>query len=166
MTRCISLSVLSSEFDNFLFAPIGDNHNDMPLSVLSVLARLNIDPWKEAAELAQLPREMATQRLASSIASLPDISSVHLEHETIASRLIALLPYQASSSLPLCRPLAATNQVTQFRSCIWTVAFFLILTLAAQWFIGSSQTSTPVDNSNVRTASKASLQLPPLDTGQ
>jgi hypothetical protein len=67
MTHCASLSVLASEFDNFLFAPIVENQNDVPLSVLSALARSNIDPWKEAAELAQLPREAATRRLASSI---------------------------------------------------------------------------------------------------
>src|SRR5271155_373945 len=94
MTRS-SLSVLGSEFDDFLFAPIGDDRNDMPLSVLSALARLDIDPWLEAAELARLPRETATQRLASSIAALPEGPSAHLEHGTIAARLIALLPRQA-----------------------------------------------------------------------
>jgi len=67
----------------------------MPLSVLSALARLDIDPWLEAAELARLPRETATQRLASSIAALPEGPSAHLEHGTIAARLIALLPRQA-----------------------------------------------------------------------
>ena len=50
-----SISVLGSEFDDFLFAPIGDDRNDMPLSVLSALARLDVDPWEEAAELARWP---------------------------------------------------------------------------------------------------------------
>ena len=72
MTRSPSFLVLGSEFDDFLFAPIGEDRNDMPLSVLSALARLDIDPWHEAAELARLPRETATQRLASLIAALPD----------------------------------------------------------------------------------------------
>jgi hypothetical protein len=61
MTRSPSISVLGSEFDDFLFAPIGEDRNDMPLSVLSALARLDIDPWHEAAELARLPGETATQ---------------------------------------------------------------------------------------------------------
>src|ERR1700691_4725148 len=97
MTRSNPFSVLASEFDDFLFAPIGDDRNDMPLSVLSALARLDIDPWLEAAELARLPRETATQRLASSIATLPGGPSEYLEPGTIAAHLIALLPRQASS---------------------------------------------------------------------
>ena len=34
----------------------------MLLSVLSALARLDIDPWQEAAQLAGLPGETATRR--------------------------------------------------------------------------------------------------------
>jgi hypothetical protein len=33
----------------------------MPLSVLSALARLDVDPWQEAAKLARLLEETATQ---------------------------------------------------------------------------------------------------------
>jgi hypothetical protein len=43
----------------------------MPLSVLSALARLNLDPWHEAAELSDLPKDTAAQRLAALIALLP-----------------------------------------------------------------------------------------------
>ncbi|MGB7100358.1 MAG: hypothetical protein WBD95_16555, partial [Xanthobacteraceae bacterium] len=78
-TRSASVVVRASEFDNFLFAMIGEDRNEMPLSVLSALARLDIDPWQEAAELARVPRETATQRLALSIAALPDGSSAHLD---------------------------------------------------------------------------------------
>jgi hypothetical protein len=74
MTRSASVSRLASEFDNFLFAPIGEDRNEVPLSVLSALARLDVDPWHEAANLARLPKETATQRLASLIAGLPDAS--------------------------------------------------------------------------------------------
>jgi hypothetical protein len=41
---------LGPEFENFLFAPIGEDSNGMVLSVLSALARLDIDPWQEAAK--------------------------------------------------------------------------------------------------------------------
>src|ERR1700733_13440062 len=122
MTRCASLSVLASQFDNFLFAPIADDQNDTPLSVLSALARLNIDPWKEAAELAQLPREAATQRLASSIGALLDGLSAHSEHRPIAARLIALLPRQGSANIPLCGTSPDADETTQFRIWFWTVA--------------------------------------------
>ena len=51
------MSSLASEFDNFLLAPIGDDNNGMQLSVLSALARLNVDPWEQAATLALLPAD-------------------------------------------------------------------------------------------------------------
>ena len=68
MTRSASVSRLKSEFDDFLFAPIGEERNGMLLSVLSALARLDVDPWQEAADLARLPRDSATQRLTALIA--------------------------------------------------------------------------------------------------
>ena len=62
-----------SEFDTFLFAPIGDDGNDsgMQLSVLSALARQGTDPWEEAGRLAGLPDEMAARELTALIAALP-----------------------------------------------------------------------------------------------
>src|ERR1700733_14045276 len=98
MTRT-SLSALAPEFDDFLFAPIGEGGNDVPLSVLSALTRLDIDPWQEAAELTRVSRETATQRLASLIASPPDGPPAHLDPGRIATRLIALLPKQSSSNI-------------------------------------------------------------------
>jgi hypothetical protein len=61
----------ATEFDAFLFAPIGEKKNGMLLSV-SALARLDRDPWREAAELARMPNETAKQRLTSLIEALPN----------------------------------------------------------------------------------------------
>jgi hypothetical protein len=66
-----ALVSLRREFDAFLFASVGEDRDDMPLSVLSALARLDVDPRQEAAQLALLPVKTATQRLASLIAALP-----------------------------------------------------------------------------------------------
>jgi hypothetical protein len=71
MTYSASVSRLGSEFDDFLFAAIGEGRNGMLPSVLSALAQLDIDPWQEAAKLAGLSGATATQRLASLIAELP-----------------------------------------------------------------------------------------------
>ena len=49
------MSLPGAEFNDFLFAPIGEDGNGMLVSVLSGLARLDVDPWQEAAKLAQLP---------------------------------------------------------------------------------------------------------------
>jgi len=38
MTRAVSVSLLGSEFDDFLYAPVGEDGNEMRLSVLSAIA--------------------------------------------------------------------------------------------------------------------------------
>src|SRR5271165_6143089 len=100
MTYSASVSRLESEFDDFLFAPIGEDRNGILLSVLSALARMDVDPWQEAAKLAGLPGAIATQRLASLIAALPDGASAHRDAGTIAARLVALLPRPLRSKTP------------------------------------------------------------------
>src|SRR5271170_1277276 len=92
MARAASVSRLESQFDDFLFAPIGEDRNGMLLSVLSAFARLDVDPWQEAAKLACLPRETATLMLATLIAALPDGPSAPLDPGAVAARLIPLLP--------------------------------------------------------------------------
>ena len=166
MTRSASFSVLGSEFDNFLFASIGEDRNDMPLSVLSALARLDIDPWLEAAELAQLPRETATQRLALSIAALPDGPSARLEHGTIAARLIALLPRQASFNIPSRGTLPNAEDVTKFRAGMYMYAVFIIITMAVQWLVTSRQTPAQVDTTHAPASSTVSPDVRPPYSGQ
>jgi hypothetical protein len=58
----------------------------MLLSVLSALARLDLDPWREPAELAQMPKQAAKQRLTSLIEMLPEAPSTRPEPETISTR--------------------------------------------------------------------------------
>lgn len=85
-------SLLNSEFNDFLFAPIGEEKNTMLLSVISALARLGIDPWQEAARLAQLPKELAAQSLASMIGALPSGRWAPSDSGVIAARLVQRLP--------------------------------------------------------------------------
>src|SRR5271170_4965406 len=85
-------SLINSEFNDFLFAPIGDEGNGMTLSVFSALARLDIDPWREAARLAELPKETAIQAFTPTIAHLPGGQWMPANAREIAARLIAFLP--------------------------------------------------------------------------
>jgi hypothetical protein len=64
----------------------------MTLSVVSALARLEIDPWQEAARLSELPRELAAAALDGLIRRLPGGRWDPAEIGTIAARLIELLP--------------------------------------------------------------------------
>jgi hypothetical protein len=87
-------SPLGSEFDNFLFAPLGEDENGLPLSVISLLARMNLDPWQEAGDLAALPADAAARRLAFSLNTLTDPVLRRAITETMVLRLLALLPRQ------------------------------------------------------------------------
>ena len=80
------------EMDSFLFACVGEEVNGMPLSVLSTLARLGLDPRDEAARLSCLTSEAAADQLARMIARLPALPWTSSEIRRIASRLIELLP--------------------------------------------------------------------------
>jgi hypothetical protein len=163
-----SISVLESEFDDFLFAPIGEDRNDMPLSVLSALARLDVDPWREAAELSRLPGETATQRLASLIAALPDWPSMHLDPRTIAAQLIALLPRRARSSIPSRETLLNVGTATNSRAVIYMILINVIVTifmLGAQWIAASRQPPAQ-DNAQAPASSAVFPQLPPPNSRQ
>src|SRR5437764_15194754 len=60
-----------SDLNGFLFAAVGPEPSGMSLSVISLLARLGVDPWREAGRLAGLPKEVASEWLAKTIASSP-----------------------------------------------------------------------------------------------
>jgi hypothetical protein len=74
------------------YAPIAEESNGMLLSVLSALARLNVDPWDEASRLARSPRGAATLFLTILIAALPGGASAPGDPEMHARRLTALPP--------------------------------------------------------------------------
>ncbi len=160
MTSSDSTFRLAPQFDDFLFAPIGAEKNGMLLSVLSALARLDLDPWQEAAKLDALPVETATERLTSLIAALPDAPSERPSPGTIAARLIRLLPRRArpnvASQTPSTGPGAATNPRT-----IITLVIAMMIMLGAQTILASRQPSTPVAVDHTPTSSTASPQVPP-----
>jgi hypothetical protein len=103
-SQTISASALRPDFDAFLFAKVDEVARDLPLRVVSVLARLDLDPWAEAAELTQMPKDTAVQRLTALLTALPDASSTNTDPQTLALRLIGLLPAPASTSIAWSAP--------------------------------------------------------------
>jgi hypothetical protein len=99
MKSAATKSPPGSEFDNFLFATLGDDQNGLPLSVVSLLARLNLDPWHEAQALAALSTEAAAKRLALSLDSLMGQTLRQENSEAAVLRLLALLPPRASKAI-------------------------------------------------------------------
>lgn len=88
---------LGSEYNAFLFAPIGEEASGLKLSVLSALARQNIDPWQEAATLARLSTSAARSRLAGAITAALGRTS---DADNVAAHLIVLLPRTAPVLAP------------------------------------------------------------------
>ena len=88
----------------------------MRLSVLSALARLEVDPQQEAAKLARLPRPTAAETLASLIALLPHEPSMHRDPETIAARLVAFLLCRASYNIAPFKTLWGARESDPFLS--------------------------------------------------
>ncbi|HVT29571.1 MAG TPA: hypothetical protein VHE81_16260 [Lacipirellulaceae bacterium] len=166
MTHSALVSVLGREFDDFLFAPIGEDRNDMPLSVLSALARLDIDPWQEADKLARLPRETATQRLASLIATLPNWPLMQPDPGTIAARLIGLLPCEASPRTPSRGTSLGAGDMTKLRAGLCIYAVFIIFMMAAQWIVVSHEPPGPLDNTHAAASGTVFPRAPPPNPGQ
>jgi hypothetical protein len=88
---------LPPAFDAFLFAPIGEEESGMPLTVLSALVRVGMDPWKESERLSTMPRKAAADALASSIAPLRGRWAA-ADLPAIAARLVELLPRRGAGA--------------------------------------------------------------------
>ncbi len=137
MTHTAMRPLLGPEFDSFLFAPIDEEAIGAPLSVVSALARLDVDPWQEAAELARMPREAANQRLTSLIAALPE---ARLAPAAIAKRLIKLLPRGDTSSVAVREKLPHRDSMPApgpSRNLILVNLLVVVGLLVAQWALAS-----------------------------
>ncbi len=97
MTLRRSFRPLRPDLDKFLFAAVGDEVDRIPLSVISALTRLGLDPWKEAGRLSSLSHREAVEQLARLIAELPGISGTLGEAREIAGPLVDLLPQHDTS---------------------------------------------------------------------
>jgi len=115
---------LRPDLDKFLFAAVGDEVDGIPLSVVSALTRLGLDPLAEAVRLSSLrapdktrssesqaadslgtervligalSHREAVEQLARLIAELPGSSRTFGEAREIAGSLVNLLPKHDAS---------------------------------------------------------------------
>jgi hypothetical protein len=153
----MSPTVLSTshgaKFDAFLYAPIGEERNGMMLSVLSALARLDLDPWQEAAKLAVLPADTAKQRLTSLLEALPDATSPGRDPAPIAARLIGLLPHSAGHDKLANTVVGASAKTKPQEVLIWAV--FMMVFLVSQWIAAGYKPSASADNVSAPISSPA-----------
>jgi hypothetical protein len=101
---------LRTDLNDFLFSPIANDANGLHLTVLSALARSGVDPWDEAARLAALTRESATQNIVQMLAQLPNGPSPGDQTASMAAKLVAQLH---SPSTPKLKPITSSGTASR-----------------------------------------------------
>lgn len=137
-----SASIPSSRYNDFLFAPICEDANGTRLSVLSALARMDVDPWEEAAKLAAMPKAITQSALISTLELLSGRSWKTPEAEVVAARLIQLLPEGAKA------PKAAAGEIAGVRgqrTSYWLM--WLFFAVAISFLSPRHQTTTDANQS-------------------
>ena len=147
MKSAASVAFLGPEFDDFLYAAVGADRNEMPLSVLSALARLDVDPWKEASELSELPKATARLRLTSLIERLPGGRWAPADCGVIADRLVELLPNGGGSKAALAQ--TSHDHARTTHSVATKVLICAALVVAALFFAASLEPSARHDHAEV-----------------
>jgi hypothetical protein len=160
MDRSISRSSFEPQFEKFLYAAIDYDDEGMPLSVLSALARMDLDPWAQAASLAHLPRDAAIYELRSLIAALPEDKAGPRDLDQLSEHLLALLPRKDFLPLTARSFVHAVGSPSLFSSL--RLGVLIGLMLSTQWFMASCQQSTQINNPPSAPASAASTR--PLAT--
>lgn len=144
--NAITTPRLGCEFDRFLYASVGEDINGVPLTVLSALARADVDPWEEASKLTQLPPASAVTQLASLLGALRNVPVDGLDPERIAAALIALLPCSRDRVPPMLQAAfaQAPTKSPAVVSTLLTVMMFVIFMMLSQWLMGGLEATRPV----------------------
>ena len=137
MTLRPEYSLGHSEYNAFLFAAVGEEKVGLPLTVLTALSRLGVDPWQEAARLSNLPRDAAARAFAVTIAKLPEGDWKASDSEAIAARLVNWLPGRSAPPIPSTAVVRVRDEMKSSGFTVWLVggALFvaaLCLTLYVQ----------------------------------
>lgn len=153
-----SFSSLPSRYDGFLFAPICEDTNGMRLSVLSALARMNVDPWEEATRLAAMPKASAQRALVAMLDLVGDISGKLPDVATIAARLVELLPQREDGATAAATDLAASGAQRTQRMSYWLLWLGLAIAMS---LLSQQHQVTPTDAGLSQSQSGTTSQISP-----
>ena len=92
MARAPTPQYFDPKYDKFLQSSVGDDRRGTGVTVLSMLARLGVDPWREASDLAAMPESSARKRLDALMARFGDVPSWVPSRNDVISRLLSFLP--------------------------------------------------------------------------
>jgi hypothetical protein len=127
-----------SPFDNFLFANVIEN-DTQPVTVISMLSRLGLDPWVEASRLSQLPKRQALVSFSKTIRKCECQSIPASNADEIAAGLIDYLPSREQLVVE------ATHQESANLATMWLIfAIFLgMMAITPKNVPGSSKENPP-----------------------
>ena len=150
MAHAALAPLIGPQFEKFLYAPIREDRNGTPLTVLSALARLDVDPWQEAVSLARMPSDAAAARLTALIAALPGDSIRDILASSIAADLVTLLPKTPSFTVGSSDGVFAAvgPQRAQIRFALGALAILVMIALA----LSASLSSAPGNGAKPSTA--------------
>jgi hypothetical protein len=158
MTRTKQSLTGRSQFEDFLYAPIGKEGEEVQLSVLSALSRENVDPWAEAEILAKLPKEIAIQRLAGFIAAT-DRPVPTRDARAVAAQLIAHLHGRVDAVNVWREALIGVQMTPTSRALRY--AMMIVIMLSVQWMITSCEPLMKLFNPPAAASTPASPQKAP-----
>lgn len=101
---------LRTDLNDFLFSPVANDENGMHVTMLSALARSGVDPWDEAASLAALSRESATQKVVQMLGVVPNGPPPGDQTTSLAARLVAQLH---APPAPKLKPVSSTGPMSR-----------------------------------------------------
>jgi hypothetical protein len=130
----------NSHFNAFLFADVGTEQNGCPLTILSILARLGMDPWAQSEKWARMPDIAKIESLTHCIVQMPLCLHDLAEAGVTAGRLLMLLPHLAGT----------TGGTENFKIPDWLpIAIFgvvLGMAVVATTFVTTPTTPAPVSH--------------------
>jgi hypothetical protein len=155
-----SVTQPDKELEPFLHAVIHEDPEGPALTMLSALARRDLDPWDEAASLAGMDPEAAVLRLMALLRSLP--AALRPVDVTLALRLQALLPRIRSgasgkSPAPLMKaawqtprpvptgPAAVEAPPRSSLSYLLIYLVFVAILVGSEWLNASGEAVPPVN---------------------
>lgn len=121
MSTTTILNPNNPDYERFLYASVGEDRDGGTVSVLSMLSRLDLDPWAEAEDLAALGQDDAGARLEQLLMRCRDVPSLAQDHQAVARILARLLPGRSGvgwknpgrgTAAPLGLPVSRTTILT------------------------------------------------------
>jgi hypothetical protein len=139
-----------TDYGKFLYAVVVESE-DLPITVVSMLTRLDLDPWLEAARLAQLPRQEAIDWLSDTIQRFKTHRILRHDAVDIATKLLEHLPTKEALVV------RAIRQETLDFSSMWLIFAIFFSMMAFSQSVPRPDGEPPAERGAAQTSEPAIL---------